>query len=162
MWTSMTCLQNLFFSSSSSSDLQTLGLRSSLELRLANHRAIAIVFQLEYVFSAPFGQELMVSVLTEGAQNFILAVNACPSLKLGSGQNVMILKLLTLSNLVKTQNMWHFPTPPSPCPLFVLSPLPHHLYLIVEVPFYLSLDKFPQRKLVQASSVIRSQFTDEA
>lgn len=95
----------IVFLSSSSSDLQTLGLRSSLELRLANHRAIAVVFQLEYVFSAPFGQELMVSVLTEGAQNLILAVNACPSLKLASGQNVMILELLALSNLVKTQNM---------------------------------------------------------
>lgn len=51
----------LFFSSSS--DSQMLELRSSLELRLANHRAMAIVFQLEYVFSAPIGQEMMVRVV---------------------------------------------------------------------------------------------------
>lgn len=45
---------------SSSTLSQTLGLRSSLELRLANHPALAIVFQLEYVFSAPVGPETMV------------------------------------------------------------------------------------------------------
>ncbi|TWW56244.1 Nephrocystin-4 [Takifugu flavidus] len=61
--------QSSLLRDSLSSDLQTLGLRSSLELRLADHRAMAIVFQLEYVFSAPFGQELMVSVLTDGDQN---------------------------------------------------------------------------------------------
>ncbi|KAM6977015.1 nephrocystin-4 [Aplochiton taeniatus] len=38
---------------SSSSLSQTLALRSSLELKLANHGAFGIVFQLEYVFSAP-------------------------------------------------------------------------------------------------------------
>ncbi|XP_068454179.1 nephrocystin-4 isoform X2 [Clinocottus analis] len=40
---------------------QTLGLRKSLELRLTNHHALAIVFQLEYVFSAPIGRETMLS-----------------------------------------------------------------------------------------------------
>ncbi|MED6249415.1 hypothetical protein ATANTOWER_013738 [Ataeniobius toweri] len=38
-----------------------LGLRSSLEIKLANNQALAIVFQLEYVFSAPIGRETMVS-----------------------------------------------------------------------------------------------------
>lgn len=42
---------------------QTLGLRSSLELRLASHSALAIVFQLECVFSAPVGRETMVRSL---------------------------------------------------------------------------------------------------
>lgn len=47
--------------SSSASPLpQMLGLRSSLELRLANHHALAVVFQLECVFSAPIGRETMV------------------------------------------------------------------------------------------------------
>ncbi|KAI3357106.1 hypothetical protein L3Q82_015577 [Scortum barcoo] len=46
-------------SSATSSLPQTLGLRSSLELRLTNHRALAIIFQLEYVFSAPIGRETM-------------------------------------------------------------------------------------------------------
>lgn len=70
--TSLMSLKHVFFFSSLSSDLQTLGLRSSLELRLADHRAMALIFQLEYVFSAPFGQELMVGVLTDGDQNWIL------------------------------------------------------------------------------------------
>ncbi|KAG7226930.1 hypothetical protein INR49_022225 [Caranx melampygus] len=38
---------------------QVLGLRSSLQLKMTNHRALAVVFQLEYVFSAPVGRETM-------------------------------------------------------------------------------------------------------
>ncbi|TKS77236.1 Nephrocystin-4 [Collichthys lucidus] len=49
---------------------QMLGLRSSLELRLTNHRALAIVFQLEFVFSAPIGRETM-------AQSESYPVSAC-------------------------------------------------------------------------------------
>ncbi|CAB1437184.1 unnamed protein product [Pleuronectes platessa] len=41
-------------------DLNILGLRSSLELKMTNHQALAIVFQLEHVFSAPIGRETMV------------------------------------------------------------------------------------------------------
>lgn len=62
---------------SSSSELQALGLRSSLDLRLANHRAMAIAFQLEYVFSVPIGQELTVSVLRWGSKRSA----HCPTLK---------------------------------------------------------------------------------
>ncbi|KAF7645411.1 hypothetical protein LDENG_00204890, partial [Lucifuga dentata] len=39
---------------------QVLGLRSSLDLKLTNHKALAIVFQLEYVFFAPIGRETTV------------------------------------------------------------------------------------------------------
>uniref|UniRef100_A0A3Q2ZLY6 Nephrocystin 4 n=1 Tax=Kryptolebias marmoratus TaxID=37003 RepID=A0A3Q2ZLY6_KRYMA len=46
-------------SSATSSPPQMLGLRSSLELKLANNQGLAIVFQLEYVFSAPVGRETM-------------------------------------------------------------------------------------------------------
>ncbi|KAM9855195.1 nephrocystin-4 [Aulostomus maculatus] len=44
-------------SSATSSAPLTLGLRSSLEIQLTNHQALAITFQLEYVFSAPIGRE---------------------------------------------------------------------------------------------------------
>ncbi|XP_032363290.1 nephrocystin-4-like, partial [Etheostoma spectabile] len=50
-------------SSATSSLPQMLGLRSSLELRLTNHQALAVVFQLEYVFSAPIGRETMRKLL---------------------------------------------------------------------------------------------------
>ncbi|KAM7404388.1 hypothetical protein PAMP_011736 [Pampus punctatissimus] len=46
-------------SSATSSLPQTLGLRSNLDLRLTNHQALAVIFQLEYVFSAPIGRETM-------------------------------------------------------------------------------------------------------
>ncbi|CAJ1055521.1 nephrocystin-4 [Xyrichtys novacula] len=59
-------------SKNSSSTLpQTLGLRSSLELRLANHNALAIVFQLEYVFSAPIGPETMLSATSTSRAAFL-------------------------------------------------------------------------------------------
>ncbi|KAG8002845.1 Nephrocystin-4 [Nibea albiflora] len=50
---------------------QTLGLRSSLELRLTNHRALAIVFQLEFVFSAPIGRETMLSTTSTSRAAFL-------------------------------------------------------------------------------------------
>ncbi|TMS16692.1 Nephrocystin-4 [Larimichthys crocea] len=48
-----------------------LGLRSSLELRLTNHRALAIVFQLEFVFSAPIGRETMLSTTSTSRAAFL-------------------------------------------------------------------------------------------
>nr|XP_015822952.2 nephrocystin-4 isoform X2 [Nothobranchius furzeri] len=54
-----------------SSPPQTLGLRSSLELRLANNQALAIVFQLEYVFSAPIGRETMLSATSTSRAAFL-------------------------------------------------------------------------------------------
>ncbi|XP_075882230.1 nephrocystin-4 [Nelusetta ayraudi] len=58
--------------SSSASPLpQTLGLRSSLELRLANHHALAVVFQLECVFSAPIGRETMLSATSTSRAAFM-------------------------------------------------------------------------------------------
>ncbi|XP_016891783.1 nephrocystin-4 isoform X2 [Cynoglossus semilaevis] len=50
---------------------QTLSLRSSLELRLINHLAVAIVFQLEYVFSAPIGRETMLSTTSSSRAAFL-------------------------------------------------------------------------------------------
>ncbi|KAK9515632.1 hypothetical protein VZT92_026260 [Zoarces viviparus] len=50
---------------------QTLGLRSSLELRLTNHRALAIVFQLEWVFTAPIGRETMLSATSTSRAAFL-------------------------------------------------------------------------------------------
>lgn len=50
----------LLLSSAGSSLPQVLGLRSSLQLKMINHQALAVVFQLEYVFSAPVGRETMV------------------------------------------------------------------------------------------------------
>ncbi|XP_047466710.1 nephrocystin-4-like isoform X2 [Mugil cephalus] len=50
---------------------QTLGLRSSLELRLTNHQALAIIFQLEYVFSAPIGRETMLSATSTSRAAFL-------------------------------------------------------------------------------------------
>ncbi|XP_027144584.1 nephrocystin-4 isoform X3 [Larimichthys crocea] len=50
---------------------QMLGLRSSLELRLTNHRALAIVFQLEFVFSAPIGRETMLSTTSTSRAAFL-------------------------------------------------------------------------------------------
>ncbi|XP_054464915.1 nephrocystin-4 [Anoplopoma fimbria] len=50
---------------------QTLGLRSSLELRLTNHPALAIVFQLEFVFSAPIGRETMLSATSTSRAAFL-------------------------------------------------------------------------------------------
>ncbi|XP_056280183.1 nephrocystin-4 isoform X2 [Pseudoliparis swirei] len=58
-------------SSATSTLPQTLGLRSSLELRLANHRALAIVFQLECVFSAPIGRETMLSATSASRAAFL-------------------------------------------------------------------------------------------
>ncbi|XP_059189932.1 nephrocystin-4 [Centropristis striata] len=58
-------------SSATSSLPQMLGLRSSLELRLANHQALAIVFQLEFVFSAPIGRETMLSATSTSRAAFL-------------------------------------------------------------------------------------------
>ncbi|XP_037629345.1 nephrocystin-4 [Sebastes umbrosus] len=58
-------------SSATASLRQTLGVRSSLELRLTNHRALAIVFQLEYVFSAPIGRETMLSTTSTSRAAFL-------------------------------------------------------------------------------------------
>ncbi|XP_071331390.1 nephrocystin-4 isoform X2 [Trachinotus anak] len=48
-----------------------LGLRSSLELKMTNHQALAVVFQLEYVFSAPVGRETMLSVTSSSRAAFL-------------------------------------------------------------------------------------------
>uniref|UniRef100_A0A8C9X5S1 Nephrocystin 4 n=1 Tax=Sander lucioperca TaxID=283035 RepID=A0A8C9X5S1_SANLU len=58
-------------SSATSSLPQTLGLRSSLELRLTNHQALAVVFQLECVFSAPIGRETMLSATSTSRAAFL-------------------------------------------------------------------------------------------
>ncbi|XP_042347315.1 nephrocystin-4 [Plectropomus leopardus] len=58
-------------SSATSSLPQMLGLRSSLELRLTNHQALAIVFQLEFVFSAPIGRETMLSATSTSRAAFL-------------------------------------------------------------------------------------------
>ncbi|XP_040922087.1 nephrocystin-4 [Toxotes jaculatrix] len=58
-------------SSTTSSPPQILGLRSSLELKMTNHQALAIVFQLEYVFSAPVGRETMLSVTSSSRAAFL-------------------------------------------------------------------------------------------
>ncbi|XP_077405435.1 nephrocystin-4 isoform X2 [Vanacampus margaritifer] len=50
---------------------QALGLRSNLEVRLINHQAIAVVFQLEYVFSAPIGRETMLSATSTSRAAFL-------------------------------------------------------------------------------------------
>ncbi|KAM8864014.1 nephrocystin-4 isoform 2-T2 [Spinachia spinachia] len=48
-----------------------LGLRGSLELKLTNHHALAIVFQLEWVFSAPMGRETMLSATSTSRAAFL-------------------------------------------------------------------------------------------
>ncbi|XP_068996767.1 nephrocystin-4 isoform X2 [Embiotoca jacksoni] len=58
-------------SSATASRPQTLGLRSSLELRLTNHQALAIVFQLEYVFSAAIGRETTLSATSASRAAFL-------------------------------------------------------------------------------------------
>ncbi|KAM7410975.1 hypothetical protein PAMA_021103 [Pampus argenteus] len=58
-------------SSATSSLPQTLGLRSNLELRLTNHQALAVIFQLEYVFSAPIGRETMLSATSTSRAAFL-------------------------------------------------------------------------------------------
>uniref|UniRef100_A0A8C6UFG7 Nephrocystin 4 n=1 Tax=Neogobius melanostomus TaxID=47308 RepID=A0A8C6UFG7_9GOBI len=66
---------------------QKLGLRSSLQLTLINHPAVAIVFQLEYVFSAPIGRETVVSdgdkdvfeIITCKKHNASLLITPLPS-----------------------------------------------------------------------------------
>ncbi|KAL3974169.1 nicotinic acetylcholine receptor alpha-1 [Sarotherodon galilaeus] len=57
--------------SSTSSLPQILSLRSSLELRLTNHQALAIIFQLEYVFSTPIGRETMLSATSTSRAAFL-------------------------------------------------------------------------------------------
>lgn len=59
---------SLLFSSATSPFPQTLGLRSRLELSLPDHRAVAVIFQLECVFSAPIGRETMVRDLGGSAK----------------------------------------------------------------------------------------------
>ncbi|XP_076022240.1 nephrocystin-4 [Genypterus blacodes] len=56
-----TSKQNTLSKDSLASTSQFLGLRSNLELKLIDHKALAIIFQLEYVFSAPIGRETMLS-----------------------------------------------------------------------------------------------------
>ncbi|XP_015235683.1 PREDICTED: nephrocystin-4 [Cyprinodon variegatus] len=58
-------------SSATSPRPQMLGLRSSLEITLANNQALAIVFQLEYVFSAPIGRETMLSATSTSRAAFL-------------------------------------------------------------------------------------------
>ncbi|XP_029292047.1 nephrocystin-4 isoform X2 [Cottoperca gobio] len=58
-------------SSATSSLPQMLGLRSSLELRMTNHQALAIVFQLEFVFTAPIGRETMLSATSTSRAAFL-------------------------------------------------------------------------------------------
>uniref|UniRef100_A0A3B4G272 Nephrocystin 4 n=1 Tax=Pundamilia nyererei TaxID=303518 RepID=A0A3B4G272_9CICH len=65
------CVSLCFFFSSTSSLPQILGLRSSLELRLTNHQALAIIFQLEYVFSTPIGRETMLSATSTSRAAFL-------------------------------------------------------------------------------------------
>ncbi|XP_028309710.1 nephrocystin-4 isoform X2 [Gouania willdenowi] len=50
---------------------QKLGLRSSLELKLPNHPALAIVLQLEYVFSGPIGKQTMLSATSTSRAVFL-------------------------------------------------------------------------------------------
>nr|XP_019944235.1 PREDICTED: nephrocystin-4 isoform X2 [Paralichthys olivaceus] len=50
---------------------QILGLRSNLELQMTNHPALAIVFQLEHVFSAPIGRETMLSATASSRAAFL-------------------------------------------------------------------------------------------
>ncbi|XP_034065146.1 nephrocystin-4 isoform X2 [Gymnodraco acuticeps] len=61
-------------SSTTSPPPQMLGLRSSLELKLTNHQALAIVFQLEFVFSAPIGRETMLSATSTSRAAFLQCV----------------------------------------------------------------------------------------
>lgn len=72
------------FSSGAASPPQMLGLRSSLELKLANDQGLAIAFQLEYVFSAPIGRETTVRGMFILHSEFILNPN--PGLKSNSRQ----------------------------------------------------------------------------
>ncbi|KAM9342563.1 nephrocystin-4 [Pholidichthys leucotaenia] len=58
-------------STTTSSLRQMLGLRSSLELMLTNHQSLAVVFQLEYVFSAPIGRETMLSATSTSRAAFL-------------------------------------------------------------------------------------------
>ncbi|XP_058498816.1 nephrocystin-4 isoform X1 [Solea solea] len=58
-------------SSAASSPSDMLSLRSSLELKLTNHQALAVVFQLEYVFSAPIGRETMLSATSSSRAAFL-------------------------------------------------------------------------------------------
>uniref|UniRef100_A0A7N6BPE9 Nephrocystin 4 n=1 Tax=Anabas testudineus TaxID=64144 RepID=A0A7N6BPE9_ANATE len=58
-------------STATSSLPQMLSLRSSLELKLTNHEALAVVFQLEYVFSAPIGRETMLSATSTSRAAFL-------------------------------------------------------------------------------------------
>eukprot|EP00064_Thunnus_orientalis_P011112 superscaffoldBa00001572_g11142 len=58
-------------SSATSSLPQMLALRSNLEIRLTNHQALAVIFQLEYVFSAPIGRETMLSATSTPRAAFL-------------------------------------------------------------------------------------------
>ncbi|XP_008278421.1 nephrocystin-4 [Stegastes partitus] len=69
--TGSTSRQSTLVKDSSSSLPQTLGLRSSLELRLTKHQALAVVFQLEYVFSAPIGRDTMLSATSTSRAAFL-------------------------------------------------------------------------------------------
>ncbi|XP_056158185.1 nephrocystin-4 [Lampris incognitus] len=65
---------------------QVLALRSSLELRLTNHRAVGIVFQLEYVFSAPMRNKTTLSATSTSRMAFMQCIRWgvwCPFQKSG-------------------------------------------------------------------------------
>ncbi|KAF3696625.1 Nephrocystin-4 [Channa argus] len=67
-----TSKHSTFKDSSATSALpQVLCLRSSLELKLTNHETLAIVFQLEYVFSAPIGRESVLSATSTSRAAFL-------------------------------------------------------------------------------------------
>ncbi|XP_062315701.1 nephrocystin-4-like isoform X2 [Osmerus eperlanus] len=63
--------QNSLTREGTSSAAQTLALRSSLELKLANHRDFGIVLQLEYVFSTPVGGDGKVSLTSTSRAAFM-------------------------------------------------------------------------------------------
>ncbi|XP_034446098.1 nephrocystin-4 isoform X1 [Hippoglossus hippoglossus] len=66
-----TSKQSTLDSSAPSPLPQILGLRSSLELKMTNHQAMSIVFQLEHVFSAPIGRETMLSATSTSRAAFL-------------------------------------------------------------------------------------------
>ncbi|XP_068613977.1 nephrocystin-4-like [Brachionichthys hirsutus] len=53
---------------------QKLGLRSSLELNLTDHRGFAVIFQLEFIFSAPIGREMALSATSTSRGSFMQCV----------------------------------------------------------------------------------------
>ncbi|KAM4737861.1 nephrocystin-4 isoform 2-T2 [Anableps anableps] len=84
-------------SSATSPRPQMLGLRSSLEIKLANNQALAIVFQLEYVFSAPIGRETMLSATSTSRAAFLQCLRWgiwCPFQELADWKGKEVLLVL--------------------------------------------------------------------